>query len=320
MKDNFQQSMLISNLNRYRLPEDYLSNALVTLLQELLNTHTLSSDREIAFDILDLIARKEGDPCWDRSEIPDIECQVMDGKHDKPDITITLRGPSGLLRKVFVEVKDQAGVDPGQLVDYRKRLAKYGQARYRCLTLLSRPLVDIEERDEKAMDVHSYWYQIYQMISECAKKGEATKYLLGSFLSFLEGKGMNLEKTDGSYADTKRLKDLARFTMLLRTALEQVRRKLDGVRLGDLDAISGKEPWFGYWFTYRGDKFSLGVSINEPQIIKLILETPPDYPKKGLNLQKKGVFQKPVERQLALLGEFLAKSLPQLLEISNTKY
>ena len=320
MKDNFQESVLISNLSKYRLPEDYLTNVLATLLRELLSTQALNADRMIAFDILDLIARKERDPCWNRNEIPNIKCQVMDGRHDKPDITITSRGPNGLSRKVFVEAKDQAGVDPDQLVDYKTRLSKYSQAKYKCLTLLSRPFVNIEDQDEKAIDVHSYWYQIYQIISDCAKKGDATKYLLDSFRAFMEEKGMNLDKINGSYADVKRLKDLARFTLLLKTGLEQVKNKLEGVKLGKLDVISGKEPWFGFWFTYKGRDFSLGMSINEPQVIELILETSPDYPEKRLDLAKRGIFDKPVEQQLAKLEEFLTNKLPELLEISKAKY
>lgn len=244
----------------------------------------------------------------------------MDGRHDKPDITITSRGSNGLSRKVFVEVKDQAGVDPDQLVDYKTRLSKYSQAKYKCLTLLSRPFVNIEDQDEKAIDVHSYWYQIYQIISDCAKKGDATKYLLDSFRAFMEEKGMNLDKINGSYADVKRLKDLARFTLLLKTGLEQVKNKLEGVKLGKLDVISGKEPWFGFWFTYKGRDFSLGMSINEPQVIELILETSPDYPEKRLDLAKRGIFDKPVEQQLAKLEEFLTNKLPELLEISKAKY
>lgn len=74
MKDNFQESVLISNLSKYRLPEDYLTNVLATLLRELLSTQALNADRMIAFDILDLIARKESDPCWNRNEIPNIKC------------------------------------------------------------------------------------------------------------------------------------------------------------------------------------------------------------------------------------------------------
>ncbi len=319
-----QKSKLISELKKYKISEDYLTNTLVAILKELLNVRVLTGDRKIAYEILNLIATKTGDPSWTAKETPVFDCQLQTGDHKRPDITIKSQSSDGFSREVKIEVKDTAPVRPGQLADYKKSLIKDSNASYKGLVLISRPLVKIEDKDVTALDSHIYWHQIYKLISVIDKSNETTKYLLDSFMYFLEEKEMPLEEVKGTYANQKVMEDLVRLIAILKLALEGVKVKKPSIKLKRSDNIyTGPESWYGFYFTYKNQTFSLGVCTDEPSILELTLENEqinPSYPEISLDFMKNDFFEKSADKQILIVQEFVIEKLPILWEKSKVKH
>jgi hypothetical protein len=84
---------------------------------------------------------------------------------------------------------------------------------------------------------------------------------------------MSLEQVEGKYADQKVIEDLTKLSAILKLAIENPQVKKFGARLKKEDNIwTGAESWFGFYFTFERQEFSLGIRTAEPLVLKLVLE------------------------------------------------
>jgi len=276
-------------VGRYLPAENYLTNVLVALLTELLENGNLQQDKDLALEVLNLIAKKKEQPDFSLDESICIQAQERaDGK--QPDITISSNLPDGTQRMVYIEVKDRDDVRKDQLLRYKGQLDN-SDAEIRCLTLLCRPTTQIEPEDEEALKNQKvYWSEIYDTIKKSKKRAQVSKYLLDSFIQFLEEKNMQLKKITGKCASIKHesLDDLISLVNMLSLAMQRAGFE----RVSPIKMESGRETepeeelwtWVGLYGFYKGHQFSAGMHVypNTATELKLELQKEPDYPYKEL--------------------------------------
>lgn len=284
-------SSLFHNLGKYLPVENYLTNVLAALLTELLKNGDLHQDKDLALEVLNLIAKKKEQPDFSLDESICIKAQARaDG--EQPDITISSNLPDGTQRMVYIEVKDRDDVRKGQLVGYKEQLDCSG-AEIRCLTLLCRPTTQIEPEDEEALEnQRAYWSEIYDTIkkSKTKKRAQVSKYLLDSFIQFLEEKNMQLKKITGKCASIKResLDDLISLVNMLPPAMKAAGfKRISGIKLqSSPETEPDEEMWtfVGFYGDYNSHQFSAGIHVypNTPTELKIELQKEPDYPPKEL--------------------------------------
>jgi hypothetical protein len=319
-KEGSNLSSLFYNLGKYLPAENYLTNVLVALLTELLKNGNLHQDKDIALEVLNLIAKKKEQPDFSLDKSICIKAQVRaDG--EQPDITIPSNLPDGTTRMVYIEVKDRDDVRKRQLVDYKKQL-DYSDAEIRCLTLLCRPITQIEPEDEEALDNQKvYWSEIYDIIKSkmSEKRTEVGKYLLDSFIQFLEEKNMQLKKVTGKCASVKyeSLDDLISLVNMLPLAMKAAGfKRISGVKLeSSPETEPDEEMWtfVGFYGNYDSHQFSAGIHVYANNIteLKIELEKEPDFSSKILEWSELRSLQP--ARQLKRLETFLQEGAGNLL-------
>ena len=315
---------LFYNLSKGLPSENYLTNAFVALLTELLEDGNAHADENVALEVLNLIAKEKEQPGFALDRSICIKAQVRaNGEHlDIPDITISSNLPDGTSRMVYIEVKDRDNVRKGQLVKYKGKL-DCSHAEIRCLTLLCRPTTQIEPEDEEVLKSQRvYWSEVYYIIRRSKERTQVGKYLLDSFMSFLEEKNMQLKEVTGDCASIKResLDDLVSLVNLLSLAMRQAGFE----RVSSIKMESGcetgpeEEPWtwVGLYGSYNSQQFSFGIHVysSSPTELKLELQKEPDYPYKELEWVELQSLSS--TDQLRQLQTFLEESAKRLLGIT----
>lgn len=276
---------LFCSLSKGLPGENYLTNALVALLTELLENQCLQQDKDVALEVLNLIAKENEQPDFVRDKSICIRAQVRaDG--EQPDVTISSDLGDGTQRMVYIEVKDRDDVRKGQLVDYRMQL-DCSNARIQCLTLLCRPTTEIEPEDEEALKNHrAYWSEVYDIIRRSKGRTHVGRYLLDSFGQFMEEKNMHLKKVTGDCASIKResLDDLVSLVNLLSSAMRQAGfQSVSSIKMESGCETQPEEElwsWVGFYGSYDRQRFSAGIYAypSSPTELKLELQREPDYP------------------------------------------
>lgn len=317
-------SSLFHNLGKYLPAENYLTNVLVALLTELLKNGDLRQDKDVALEVLNLIAKKKEQPDFSLDETICIKAQERaDGQ--QPDITISSNLPGGTSRTVYIEVKDRDDVGEGQLVRY-KRLLDKSHAEIRCLTLLCRPTTPIKPEDAKALkNQRVYWSEVYDTIKKSENRAQVSKYLLDSFIQFLEEKNMQLKKITGECASIKResLDDLISLVDMLPRAMKEAGfERISGIELqSSPETEPDEEIWtfVGFYGDYNSHQFSAGIHVypNSPTELKLELQKEPDYPPNELKWTELQSLSS--ADQLRRLQTFLKENAKQLLR-DNVKH
>jgi len=312
---------LFHNLSKGLPGENYLTNVLVALLAELLENENLQKDKDVALKVLNLIAKEKEQPDFVHDRGICIKAQVRaDG--EQPDVTVSSNLPDGTRRMVYVEVKDRDDVRKEQLVRYRRQL-DHSDAETRCLTLLCRPTTQVEPEDEEALrNQRAYWSEVYDTIRESKGRAQVGKYLLASFMQFLEEKNMQLKEVTGDCASIKResLDDLVSLVNLLSLAM----RRAGFERVSSIKMESGRETepeeevwtWVGLYGSYKSQQLSAGMHVypSNPTELKLELQKEPDYPYRELKwVELQGLSS---ADQLRRLQTFLEENARQLLGIT----
>jgi hypothetical protein len=285
-----------------------------------LENGNLHQDSDIALKVLNLIAKKKEQPDFSLDKSICIKPQVRaDG--EQPDITISSNLPDGTTRMVYIEVKDRDEVRKGQLVGYKISLDS-APANFKCLTLLCRPTTQIKPEDEEALDNQKvYWSEIYDIIKSkmSEKRTEVGKYLLDSFIEFLEEKNMKLKKVTGKCASIKyeSLDDLISLVNMLPLAMKVAGfEKISGIKLESSPETEHDEDMWtfvGFYGNYDSRQFSAGIHVYAKNIpeLKIELEKEPDFPPKILEWSELRSLQP--ARQLKRLETFLHEGAGNLL-------
>ena len=224
--------------------ENYLTEAFIFLINSL-----LERDRTIGLDILANLCVTNGEFEFGEEEDITVSTQVTtsDGR---PDIEVS--SPDKL---IYVEVKDSSPVDTRQLRHYQKQLNS-SNAMIKRLVLLTRfPIDDTEHKG--IPDKCIRWFEVHNWLVTMRQDAEdpVRVYLIESFISFLEGKGMSIEKVGWEYAN-----GLAALKNLIDMIAEAIRE-------ARLSFYRKAAAWDSKGFWLEDKKYWCGIYYHSPQTV-----------------------------------------------------
>lgn len=168
--------------------ENYLTESFVFVINTLLR-----QERLIGLEILNQLCFENDGGSFDTDEDISVSTQEPT-EQGTPDIKLS--SPSKL---IYVEVKHDSPVDPEQLKRYKKQLDSSSIGIKR-LILLTRFPIDFSEH-QGIPDKHVRWFEVYNWLTNTRTRAKdvISVYLMDSFKSFLEVKGMSIQKVGWEY-------------------------------------------------------------------------------------------------------------------------
>jgi hypothetical protein len=179
---------IFSALGKYNsaVNENYLTEAFVFLLNFL-----LENERSLCLEILRSLCVNDKEYHFTEDEALVI-CTQTSTEQGRPDIKI-----SSLDKLIYIEIKHDSGLGHKQIERYKKALS-ISNAPIKKVILLTRFPIDFNTHQEKPYK-HIRWFEIANWISQLNYKNLITEYLIKSFLTFLEGKNMTVQKISWEY-------------------------------------------------------------------------------------------------------------------------
>ena len=240
------QQDIFSALVKYNsaTDENYLTEAFVFLINAL-----LEQDPAIGLDILANLCVTNGE--FEFSEDEDIRVTTQDvTEQGTPDIKIS--SPHKL---IYVEVKDSSPVDTSQLRRYRKQLNSSNTMTKRLALLTRFPIDDTEHKG--IPDKCIRWFEVHNWLAAVRQNAEdpVSVYLIESFMFFLEGKGMSIEKVAWEYAN-----GLAALKNLIDMIAEAIRE-------ARLSFYRKAAAWDSKGFWLEDKKYWCGIYYHSPQTV-----------------------------------------------------
>ncbi len=213
-------------LSKYKKQEDYWTAALVYLLDALWGEDERAKSREACADLL----RRLCGVAFDVNEKVTFEPQRFYKSQrvdagSRLDLEITTGN-----KRVWIEVKDQSSLGPGQIAKYLSELVEY-QEEHKSLVLLRLLYGDWKEADKASKKV--YWAELYDWLKELQEKAEIKDdanqgNLIRQFLEFLELKGVRImTKLDKDALENGLCQIKSLVAMLRQVAQEKHFRVLD---------------------------------------------------------------------------------------------
>lgn len=180
---------IFSALAKYssREGENYLTEAFVFLLK-----HLLERDRKSAIKILDQLCVKDEEFSFDPEQTIIIYTQKTT-EEGRPDIEILAPNI-----RIYIEVKYDASLGYRQIERYRKAL-KACHEKNKLIVLLTRFAVELEGGAKP--DKHVRWFEVYNWLAEAEPEDPVSKYLVQSFIAFMEEKQMSIQKVSWEYIE-----------------------------------------------------------------------------------------------------------------------
>jgi hypothetical protein len=233
-------------LYRYRKPENFLTSALIGVINSLLTEESISNSRQLTIAFLNNIVGPlmKFSPS-DKITIYQNRSVSIGNKIIYPDITI-----SSHTNLAFIEVKDWATTGSSQLEDYCKAL-NLQKNKNKQLILLCR-WTTATPKEKKYIQKETFWYEIHDELHKIRKsikfQQPATDYLLNSFLDFMEAENMTIKKIGETF--NKGTSDLYNLIKMLFEASKEA-----GIKKG------------GNWYISETD---FGLSFNNQQYFLVI--------------------------------------------------
>ncbi|MHA1401979.1 MAG: PD-(D/E)XK nuclease family protein [Candidatus Heimdallarchaeaceae archaeon] len=204
--------------------ENYLTEAFVYILQSL-----YESDRNIFFEIIERICVKGNEYNF----LPDEKISITTQESTdlgRPDIKITT--PDKL---IYIEVKHDSLLGREQIERYLQILDN-SSSPIKKLILLTRFSIEFTEQEAKPYK-NIRWFEIYNWLSNVKPTNIVNKYLVLSFLKFLEEKQMSVKKVTWEYMNgVPALKNLMN---MIEVAIESTSLKIASKSAG--------WDWMGYY-------------------------------------------------------------------------
>jgi hypothetical protein len=178
------------------------------------------------------------------------------GQEGVPDVKI--KAPEVL---VYIEVKTESDVDPGQLRRYRTELGR-AAAHDRVLVLLTRKPVNVAQLPAPP-NLAIRWFQVGEWLDDELglasgnEKSGATAYLVEQFAEFLKARGMSVEKITWQLGEG--IRSLVSLMQMLKEAAVNSGAKSTESR-GAMDSI-------GHSFSIGNVWYWTGLVYSEPETL-----------------------------------------------------
>jgi hypothetical protein len=238
---------IFSALGKYNsaTDENYLTEAFVFLMNSL-----LERERYVDLEILTRLCVQNNDFRFDMDEVISVSTQEVT-EQGTPDIRVS--SPNKL---IYVEVKHDSPVDPEQLKRYKKHLDS-SSATIKRLILLTKFPVDFNEH-QGIPDKHARWFEVYNWLANSRVQDSVCSYLIESFKSFLEVKGMSIQKVGWEYINGV-------------PALNNLINMIEAAIQGASVPLYGKSAGWDFKGFYLENKdFWCGIYYSEP--VRIIFE------------------------------------------------
>ncbi|HEY90975.1 MAG TPA: PD-(D/E)XK nuclease family protein [Dehalococcoidia bacterium] len=236
--------------------ENYLTESFVFLISSL-----LKRDRTIGLDILANLCVTNGEFEFSEEEDITVSTQVTTPE-GRPDIEVS--SPDKL---IYVDVKDSSPVDTSQLRRYRKQLHSSNTMMKKLLLLTRFPIDDTEHKG--IPDKCIRWSEVHNWLAAVRQDAEEPVgvYLIESFMSFLKGKGMSIEKVGWEYTN-----GLVAFNNMIDMVVAAIRE-------AKLSFYRKAAAWDSKGFWLEDKKYWCGIYYNSPQTVVFKV-----FHKKGLKV------------------------------------
>lgn len=253
---------IFEHLSRFghRQDENYLTECFVFVLNFL-----LEYDKPLCLRLLELLCVKDKDFSFAPDEEISIETQERT-KEGIPDIKIT--SPEKL---IYIEVKLGSGLRDRQISDYKKIL-KNSKKKIKKVNLLSRFPIETNAEKERPYK-KSYWYEIYNGLSNMSSNNEAVEYFINKFKEYMEVEGLSTEKVKWEYID-----GIPAFFNLIQMCENGLTEK----GFEDLKYSAGQE-WYGIKF----DNNDFWVGIVYDNHLEILLDAEKKEYNYNLNVRSK---------------------------------
>jgi hypothetical protein len=238
---------MFSVLSAYGLssPENYLTEALVYVL-----TMMLRRTPRATLEILNRLAPSL--PKHPFSAPADIAIRTqLETPAGRPDICIT----QGTDTLVYVEIKHDSPLEPGQLEAYLGELDRSGRPNH-ALVFLSRSKGDSSITTlAESQFTHACWYNLHDWLLLSTRSEPVCSFLVDELLAYLQEKAMDLPHVDWEYQDG--VPALLHLTGMMEAAYKEVLPK------GQIRRSGG---WFARGF-YVDNAYFFGIRYAEPMLI-----------------------------------------------------
>jgi hypothetical protein len=240
---------IFSALAKYNsaVDENYLTESFVFVVNTLLH-----QEHSIGIEILNKLCGNNSECSFEIDEDVSVSTQEVT-EQGTPDIRVFT--PNKL---IYIEVKHDSPVDPEQLKRYKKDLES-SSATIKRLILLTKFLADFDEH-EGIPDKHVRWSEVHDWLANVKPQDSVAAYLIKQFKSFLEVKGMSIEKVGWEY-----INGVPALFNLLKMIEEVLQR--ESLRP---NARGIAREYTGF---YSGDaEFWCGISHDEPVVLLFELQ------------------------------------------------
>lgn len=180
------EANIFSALGKYLTSEEnYLTEAFVFLLNTL-----LARERALGVEILNKLCGAN-QLCFDGNEDISVSTQKIT-LQGTPDIKISCAD-----KLVYVEVKYESDLGAKQVERYLEALKSSGIPTT-CLVLLTKLSLEFGENETKPHK-HVRWFEVHNWLGKLKAHDPVSEYLIDAFKSFLEVKGMSIQKVSWEY-------------------------------------------------------------------------------------------------------------------------
>lgn len=281
--------------------ENYLTEAFVFLLK-----HLLHSDHPVGIQLLTNLCIDNDEFVFDPSEPISIATQVG-MEQGRPDIELST--PDKLL---YIEVKHDSGLGYRQLERYQEALDQSGVDNTK-LILLTRFSIDLTSEEAKLCK-HVKWFEVYNWLAEAKPEDSVSRYLMRSFLDFLEEKNMSIQKVGWEYING--VPALGNLMNMIEVAIKST----------SLSIYAKSAAWGWKGFHLNDKDYFCGVYYSDPLslVFQLQREIEPDeeilatsgyrydkapwgYPYLSLDLEAAHFFALNKDEQLETIATFLTE-------------
>jgi hypothetical protein len=286
--------------------ENYLTESFVFVI----NTF-LQREHIIGLEILNLLCAENNEFFFSTNEDVTISTQEKT-KQGTPDIKVS--SPDKL---VYIEVKHDSPLSPSQLLRYRTAL-ETSSALIKRVVLLTRFTIDFEKPEDKPYK-NVRWFEIYNWLTNMKGrvKDLVCVYLIESFNSFLEAKGMSIQRVGNEYIDG--MSALNNLINMIDSAIQNV-----GIPFYRSSPKGAGWNFKGFWLEDK--EFWCGIHYNNASVITFelidknkyntkLIEIPSDYVKLGkkriwfrLPLEESSFFSLDKDKQLETITYFVKKA------------
>jgi len=238
---------IFSALAKYNsaIDENYLTESFVFVINTL-----LQQEHSIGIEILNQLCVENNEFSFDTDEDISVSTQEVT-EQGTPDIRV-----SSLNKVIYIEVKHDSAVDLEQLRRYKEHL-KSLSAPIKRLILLTKYPVDFNEHQGIA-DKHVRWSEVHIWLANVKPQDSVTAYLIKQFKSFLEVKGMSIEKVGWEY-----INGVPAFNNLI----SMIDAAIKDAEIPFYSAYPKSAGWDFKGFWLENKEFWCGIHYNNPLVV-----------------------------------------------------